>query len=65
MSTVQEIEQAVQVLPETDLEQVLLAVLRRARETGTPLEPRRFSDEQIAGWGADDEQGMAAFRAME
>ena len=65
MSTVQEIEQAVKVLPEADLEQVLLAVLRRAREKGIQLEPRRFSDEQIAAWVADDEQGMAAFRSME
>lgn len=65
MSTVQEIEQAVKALPEPDFEQVLIAVLRRARELGSFSEPRRFSDEQIAAWVDDDERGMEAFRATE
>ena len=64
MSTVQEIEQAVNALPEQDFGKVLITVLRRARSLGSLPEPRRFSDEQIAEWTADDERGMDEFRAM-
>jgi hypothetical protein len=64
MSTVQEIEEAVNALPKGDFDEVLFAVLRRARQLGTRPEPRRFSDEQIAAWVSDDEQGMEAFRRL-
>lgn len=64
MSTVQEIEEAVKALPQGDFEEVLFVVLRRARELGARPEPRRFSDEEIAAWTADDEQGMEAFRRL-
>lgn len=64
MSTVQEIEQAVNALPEQDFGKVLISVLRRARSLGNLPKPRRFSDEQIAAWTADDERGMEEFRAM-
>lgn len=65
MSTVKEIENAVKALPEQDFGKILLSVLRRARELGNQPEPRRFSDEQITAWTADDEGGMEAFRAMQ
>lgn len=65
MSTVKEIENAVKALPEQDFGKILLSVLRRARELGNLPKPRRFSDEQIAAWTADDEDGMEAFRAMQ
>ena len=64
MPTVREIEESVNALPEKEFGQVLMAVLRRARELGNLPEPRRFPDEQIASWVREDERGMEAFRAM-
>ena len=63
MSTLAEIEQAVEKLPTRQKQELMLflgAKLRAAR-AGLP-EPRQFSREQIQSWMAEDAADLKQFR---
>lgn len=62
MSTLQEIESAVAKLPAEEQDQLMifLAARRRAGAAAAP-EPRRFTQEQMRGWVAEDEADMECF----
>jgi hypothetical protein len=62
MSTLAEIEAAVDALA-PEQKQELLFLARRLRAEGTrPTEPRKYSREQIAKWISQDEADMQKFR---
>jgi hypothetical protein len=62
MSTLSEIEAAVDALPLSDKQELLLFVAARLREQGGQLPaPRKFSREQLEVWVAEDEADMQRF----
>jgi hypothetical protein len=64
MSTLAEIEAAVDSLPAQEKEELFLflaARLRAASSAELPA-PRKFTREQMEGWIKDDEEGMTRFR---
>jgi hypothetical protein len=66
VSTLAEIEAAVEGLTPEQKQELLLFLATRLRAHGTKLpEPRKFSSEQIGRWMAQDEADMKAFREGE
>jgi hypothetical protein len=66
MSTLAEIEAAVETLPANEKEQLLFFVAQQLRGEAAPLpEPRKFSKEQMDAWIAEDEEDMRRFREDE
>jgi hypothetical protein len=66
MSTLAEIEAAVDALPEEQKEELFLFLATRLR-SGNPQmpAPREFSEDQIREWIADDEDGYRSFKSTE
>jgi len=63
MSTLAEIEAAVDALPPADKQELLLFLAARLREQGGQLPaPRKFSRDQLRAWVAEDEADMQRFR---
>jgi hypothetical protein len=64
MSTLIEIEKEAARLPADEQKQLLRFLLRiiPVDEAASP-EPRLFSEEEIQGWLAEDEESMRRFRA--
>lgn len=63
MSTLAEIEAAVDALPTKEKQELLIFLAARLRADGQALpEPRRFSREQMASWIAEDEEDMRGLR---
>ena len=63
MSTLSEIEAAVDALPAADKQELLLFLAARLREQASQLPaPRRFSSSQLSSWIAEDETDMQRFR---
>ena len=63
MSTLAEIEAAVDALPSEQKQELLVHLAVRLRAAAVrPPEPRTFSREQIDGWIAQDEADMRRFR---
>jgi hypothetical protein len=63
MSTLSEIEAAVDALPPADKQELLLFIAARLREqAGNLPPPRRFSGEQLRAWITEDEAEMQRFR---
>jgi hypothetical protein len=59
MSSLSEIEAAVDALPPGDKQELLLFLVARLREQSGDLPlPRRFSREQLEAWIAEDEADM-------
>jgi hypothetical protein len=59
MTTLAEIEAAVDALPPADQQQLLLYLAARLRGQSGPLPaPRKFTREQIESWIAEDEADM-------
>jgi len=66
MSTLAEIESAIEALPASEKAKLLLFVAGKLRAEGAPLpEPRLFSQEQLQAWMDEDEEDMRKFRAGE
>jgi hypothetical protein len=66
MSTLAEIEVAVDgLLPEEKQELLLFLATRLRAERGTLPEPRKFTKEEMAGWIAEDEADMRRLRQRE
>jgi len=66
MSTLAEIESAVEALPAREKAELLLFVAGKLRAEGTPLpEPRLFTPEQLQAWMDEDEEDMRKFRVGE
>lgn len=66
MSTLAEIEAAVDALPISDQQQLLLFLAARLRERAGALPaPRKFSSAQVNAWIAEDELDMQRFRERE
>lgn len=63
MSTVKEIENAVEALPREEQSQLLVFLIQRLRADDNLPEPRKFSDEQLQAWMDEDEADMRRFRA--
>ena len=63
MSTIDEIEAAIDSLPSEQKQELFLFLAARLRGAGQLPPPREFSREQIEAWIADDEEGMRHFRA--
>lgn len=63
MSTLDEIEAAADALPAEQKQELILFLAARLRVSGEQLPPpRKFSQEQIATWIAEDEAEMRRFR---
>lgn len=63
MSTLAEIEAAADTLPAEEKQELLLFLATRLRAPGArPPEPRKFSQEQMAAWIAEDEDDMRKLR---
>jgi hypothetical protein len=63
MSTLVEIENAVEALPAEQKQELLLFLAARLRAAGGRLpEPREFSRQQVDGWIAEDEVEMQRFQ---
>jgi hypothetical protein len=63
MSTLSEIEAAVDALPDADKQELLLFLAARLRsQAGGLPAPRRFSREQMRAWIAEDDSEMQRFR---
>ena len=63
MSTLTEIEAAVDQLPADEKQKLLLFLATRLRKERAPLpEPRKFAPEEIAAWIAEDEADMRRLR---
>ncbi len=58
MSTLTEIEIAVEALPSEQQQELFLFLAARLRGAGQLPPPREFSQEQIEAWIADDEEGL-------
>ena len=59
MSTLIEIEKAVETLPAQEKRELLLFVAANLRTAGArPPAPRDFSQTEVAGWVADDEAAL-------
>lgn len=66
MSTLAEIESAVEGLPAREKAELLLFVAGKLRAEGGPLpEPRLFAAEKLQAWLDEDEEDMRKFRAGE
>ena len=66
MSTLPEIEAAVDALPPQEKQRLLLFLATRLRaEAGHLPAPRRFSTEQLRSWMAEDEAEMQRVRNNE
>jgi hypothetical protein len=66
MSTLSEIEAAVEALPPKEQQELLLFIAARLHGTGGALPPpREISKEQIESWIAEDEAGYARFLSGE
>jgi hypothetical protein len=64
MSTLIEIEKAVEALPAREKRELLLFVAANLRSAGArPPELRDFSRTQVEGWIADDEAALKRFKA--
>ena len=63
MSTLSEIEAAVDALTPADQQQLLLFLAERLRARRQMPEPRRFSAEQLKAWIAEDETDMTRIEA--
>ena len=61
MSTLVEIEAAVDALPSEQKQELLLFVASRLRAEGRLPEPRRFTTDQVDAWISDDEADMRRF----
>lgn len=63
MSTLIEIEAAVDALPPAEKQELLLFLASRLREQGGQLPaPRKFSREQLSAWIAEDDTDMQRIR---
>jgi hypothetical protein len=62
MSTLTEIEAAVESLPMEQQQELFLLLAARLRGVGQIPTPRELSREQIEAWIADDEEGMRHIR---
>ena len=63
MSTLSEIEAAVEALPPEQKQELILFLAARLRADGAQMPPiRRFSKEQMDAWIAEDEADMERFR---
>ena len=63
MSTLAEIEAAADSLPPEQKQELILFLATRLRSAGVKLpEPRKFTQEQIDAWVAEDEADMKRFR---
>ena len=62
MSTLAEIESAVDSLSPEQKQELFPFLAARLRGAVQVPPPREFSREQIAAWLADDEEGMRRFR---
>ncbi len=62
MSTLAEIEAAVESLPSEQKQELFLYLMARLRDAGQLPSPREFSLEQMEAWIADDEEGMRLVR---
>lgn len=63
MSTLAEIEQAVEKLPMQQQQELMLFLGAKLRAERTSLPgPRRFSREQVQSWMAEDEADLKRFR---
>ena len=66
MSTLAEIEAAVDALPEEQKEELFLFLAARLRSGNTQVPPpREFSEGQIRKWISDDEEGYRRFNSKE
>jgi hypothetical protein len=64
MSTLPEIEAAVDALPIGDQQELLVFLAGRLRQqAGAPPLPRTFSGEQMQAWIAQDEADLQRFRS--
>lgn len=64
MSTLAEIEAAVEALAPSEKQELLLFLASRLRAEGVDLpEPRRFSKAQVDAWVAEDEADLKSFKA--
>ena len=64
MSSLAEIEAAVDALPAAQKQELLLFLAARLRAAGGQLPaPRKFSAEQIGAWIAEDEREIQRFRS--
>lgn len=62
MSTLAEIEAAVESLPSKQKQELFLFLAARLRGAGQLPAPRELTREQIEVWIADDKEGMPRFR---
>ncbi len=62
MSTLAEIEAAVESLPSEQKQELFLFLVARLRDAGQLPAPREFRLEQMEAWIADDEEGMRLVR---
>jgi hypothetical protein len=63
MNTLSEIEAVVDALPPSDKQELLLFLAARLRtEAGGLPAPRKFSNDQLRSWIAEDEADMQRFR---
>ena len=63
MSTITEIESAIEALPLEQKQELLLFVAARLRAQSTRVpEPRKFSPPQVRTWIDEDEADMRRFR---
>jgi hypothetical protein len=60
--SLREIEIAVEDLPRNEKEELLVFLAAQLRAERQTPEPRKFSQEQIATWIAQDEEDMRRFR---
>ena len=66
MSTLTEIEVAAEALPPAQKQELMLFLAARLRSAGATLpEPRLYSNDEIAGWIAEDEADMRRFQQQE
>jgi hypothetical protein len=63
MSTLAQIETAADALPAEQKQELILFLATRLRSSGVVLPPpRRFTQEQMTGWIAEDEADMERFQ---
>lgn len=66
MSTLTEIEAAAELLTVEQKRELFLFLAQRLRSVSGPLPPaREFSREQIAGWIADDQEGLRSLEMID
>jgi hypothetical protein len=62
MTTLAEIEAAIDALPASEKQHLLLFVASRLEAQGIPFDARALSREQLVDWMAEDEAAMRRFR---